>query len=58
MEEIHMKKEQEIEIEYMRKELIKLGLQKGFTHHETIKVSQRLDVLINAALTKNLQSCS
>lgn len=53
-----MKKEQEIEIEYMRKELIKLGLQKGFTHHETIKVSQRLDVLINAALTKNLQSCS
>lgn len=35
------------EIEYLRRELHKSGLDKGFTHEKTIEISQKLDVLMN-----------
>ncbi|MFD2638374.1 aspartyl-phosphate phosphatase Spo0E family protein [Piscibacillus salipiscarius] len=37
----------------LRKEMVRTGLEKGLTHHETLKLSQKLDVLIYQYLNKN-----
>ncbi|QNP18328.1 aspartyl-phosphate phosphatase Spo0E family protein (plasmid) [Bacillus pumilus] len=34
------------EIEIMRQEMIRVGFQKGFSHEDTVKISQELDKLI------------
>lgn len=34
------------EIEQIRNRMIKIGMEKGFNHEETIRLSQELDVLI------------
>jgi hypothetical protein len=36
-----------IKIEHLRKTMISVGLSKGFTSVETVKLSERLDKLIN-----------
>lgn len=33
-------------IEIMRKEMIRVGFEKGFSHQETVEISQKLDKLI------------
>lgn len=38
------------QIEQKRSEMIDLGMEKGFTHQETIQASMELDELINQAL--------
>lgn len=35
------------DIECLRRKLTQLGYNKGYTHEETIKVSQELDCLLN-----------
>lgn len=40
-------------IERLREELNKLGLEKGFKDPQVIKLSQRLDVLINIYYKQN-----
>lgn len=35
------------EIEIMRQEMIRIGFEKGFSHQETVKISQELDKLIS-----------
>ncbi|MEN6348285.1 MAG: aspartyl-phosphate phosphatase Spo0E family protein [Syntrophomonas sp.] len=41
-------------IERLREELNKLGLEKGFKDPQVIKLSQRLDVLINMYYKQNI----
>lgn len=41
------KKDSIKEIQALRSELIKCGMEKGFTHPTTIKLSQTLDKLLN-----------
>jgi len=36
-----------IEIERKRKEMIRIGMEKGLTHKQTIKISQEIDELMN-----------
>jgi hypothetical protein len=40
------------EIETLRQKMIAIGMEKGFTHPETVQVSQELDKLINMAQGK------
>jgi stage 0 sporulation regulatory protein len=42
----------EKEIETLRKKMIAVGMTKGFTHPETVQVSQELDELMNRAQVK------
>ena len=44
--EINIYRELELNIKDLRKSLIETGIQKGLTHHETLKCSQMLDELI------------
>ncbi|WP_350303304.1 aspartyl-phosphate phosphatase Spo0E family protein [Bacillus pumilus] len=43
------------EIEIMRQEMIRVGFQKGFSHEDTVKISQELDKLIcNVMITSKV----
>ena len=42
-------------INYLRSEMIRAGLEKGLTHPETIRWSQRLDVILIDEQLKKLQ---
>lgn len=37
----------EMQIEQLRSDLIKCGMEKGFTHPTTIELSQKLDKMLN-----------
>ena len=39
-------------IEKVRKKMISVGMSKGFSSEETIKLSKRLDILINLQMMK------
>lgn len=42
----------EKEIETLRNKMVAVGMEKGFTHPETVQISQELDKLINVAQGK------
>lgn len=42
-----MSKDNLKEIEKLRKKMIEVGMSKGFTHRDTVKLSKKLDKLLN-----------
>lgn len=51
-----MKDELQVHIESVRKKMISVGMLKGFTSDETIKLSKKLDCLINQQMKQNLSA--
>lgn len=45
-----------IEIERKRKEMIRIGMEKGLTHKQTIKISQEIDELMNLWINTKRQT--
>jgi stage 0 sporulation regulatory protein len=45
----------EKEINTKRQEMVKLGMELGFTHPRTVQVSQELDILINQHLKEQVK---
>ncbi|MBK5446042.1 aspartyl-phosphate phosphatase Spo0E family protein [Peribacillus sp. TH24] len=43
----------DLKINILRRKLVKTGINKGFTHWETLQYSQRLDKLIFKSLSKS-----
>ncbi|HWK21987.1 MAG TPA: aspartyl-phosphate phosphatase Spo0E family protein [Ureibacillus sp.] len=47
--------EMQSKIEVLRSQMITIGQLKGLTHHNTIKISQELDVLLNEYQKKQIE---
>ncbi len=43
-------------IEYLRRKLISIGITKGYTSEDTVKISQELDALLNLQGSKPRKS--
>lgn len=45
-------------IEYLREEMSKIALEKGFTDDEAVRISQELDYVLNAYNEIEIKGCS